>query len=117
MIYDVWLVQALTIGVDYQTFWTLNPRKLTPFVEAYKQKQEYAAREFREKANFSAWLQGVYIARAIAVNFAKNASYFDQPIMLSNSENSEEDVNGDAVKFECWAKTFNQQFHSKKSEE
>lgn len=110
MIYEVWLVQALTIGVDYQTFWTLTPKKLAPFVEAFKQKKEYAAQEFREKANFSAWLQGVYIARAIAVNFSKNTSYFDQPIALSKSEDETQSVNEDAVEFECWAKTFNQQF-------
>lgn len=110
MIYEVWLVQALTIGVDYQTFWTLTPKKLAPFVEAFKQKQKHAAQEFREKANFSAWLQGVYIARAIAVNFAKNTSYFDQPIALSKSEDETQSANEDAVKFECWAKTFNQQF-------
>ena len=67
----MWLVQALTIGVDYQTFWSLTPKKLTPFVEAFKQKREHATEEFRAKANFAAWLQGVYIARAIAVNFSK----------------------------------------------
>lgn len=114
MIYDVWLVQALAIGVDYQTFWTLTPKKLSPFVEAFKQKQEYAARTFREKANFSAWLQGVYIARAIAVNFSKNTSYFDQPIVFSNSEDKGQPANEDALKFECWAKNFNQQFKGPK---
>lgn len=109
-------MQALTIGVDYETFWSLTPKKLIPFVEAFKKKQEYAAQEFRAKANFSAWLQGVYIARAIAVNFSKNASYFDQPIVLTDSAEEREQGKVDAVKFECWAKAFNQQFQNKRPE-
>ncbi len=111
------MVQALTIGVDYQVFWDLTPKKLTPFVEAFKQRQEHTAQEYREKANFSAWLQGIYIARAIAVNFSKNTSYFDQPIALAQQSADEEKGKADAIKFACWAKAFNQQFQNKKPEE
>lgn len=107
-------MQALAIGVDYQTFWNLTPKKLTPFVEAFKEKQAHAAEEFRARANFSAWLQGIYIARAIGVNFSKNMSYFDQPIPLSDPERREKAENADAIKFACWAQAFNQQFRNKK---
>ncbi|MCI8611915.1 MAG: hypothetical protein HFE66_08380 [Clostridiales bacterium] len=104
--------------MDYQTFWDLTPKKLAPFVEAFKQRQEHAAQEYRAKANFSAWLQGIYIARAIAVNFSKNTSYFDQPIVLTQQPAEEGDKGkADAIKFACWAKAFNQQFQNKKPEE
>lgn len=93
-----------------------HAEKLTPFVEAFKQQQKHAAEEFRARANFSAWLQGVYIARAIAVNFSKNISYFEQPIALTDSADTAEKGSADAIKFECWAKAFNQQFQNKKPE-
>ena len=37
MIENVYLPQALTIGgVDYDLLWSLNPRKLQPFVKPLK---------------------------------------------------------------------------------
>ncbi|MFA0815833.1 MAG: hypothetical protein ACC608_08570 [Anaerofustis sp.] len=49
-----WLPQALVIGVSYDLFWTLNPKTLEPFIEAFKQKQIAK----RDEINLSAWLTG-----------------------------------------------------------
>lgn len=92
------------MGVDYELFWQLTPRKLEPFVEAYKQKTELETETFREKTNFAAWLQGIYFARAIAANFSKNTKYFDEPISLQAQDDGGV---AKAVKFEAWAMEFN----------
>lgn len=96
-------MQALSIGVSYDVFWKLTPRKLEPFIEAFKQKSEFEANSFRERTNFAAWLQGIYFAHAIAANFSQNARYFDEPINLNGKENSELQV----AKFESWAINYN----------
>jgi hypothetical protein len=60
------------IGVDYDLFWTLNPKTMQPFIKAFKLSQE--------NKNAEAWLNGVYIRLAIASVFGKNSPYPKQPI-------------------------------------
>lgn len=36
--------------------------------------------ELLSRINFQAWLNGFYIARAVACNLSKDASYYDTPI-------------------------------------
>jgi len=59
------------IGVDYEQFWILNPRKLEPFIKAFSLKQEYDDR--------MAWLQGDYIRMAIASSMSKKVKYPKRP--------------------------------------
>lgn len=100
---DTWLTQALTIGIDYKLFWELNPRKMKPFIEAFKAQQENK----RDEINLAAWLNGYYVSSAIAANFSKNAKYISEPIDLSGKKVEETGLNPDAVKFSAWAKRFN----------
>jgi len=96
-------VQALSIGVDYHTFWTLTPKKLEPFIKAYHKKREFEMECFCEKANFTAWLEGIYFARAIAINFSKDIQYFEKPIDFKSPVHE----TNKAIQFEAWAAKMN----------
>lgn len=61
------------MGVDYELFWTLNPKSLAPFVRAFSLKQKYDDR--------LAWSSGVYIRMAIASNFGKQVKYPQHPFL------------------------------------
>lgn len=50
---------ALSLGIDYNLFWTLNPSKLKPFLKAKEMQQ-------KEK-NHELWLQGAYFNEAISI--------------------------------------------------
>lgn len=103
LINKVWLPQALTIGVGYELFWKLNPKKLKPFMVAFKQKKD----EEIATINYTTWLQGRYNADAINCNFSKNGKYPDKPIDLSGKK---ETPKNKATRFSAWADAFNQQF-------
>lgn len=88
----------MSIGMSYGEFWEGDVALPKFYREAYKLKQE---REL-EQANFGAWLQGFYNAKAYAVvlgnAFAEKGAapleYFDKPIELGKKteEQQEEDV-------------------------
>lgn len=61
------------IGVDYELFWTLNPKSLAPFVKAFELKQQHE--------DTLAWVQGIYIKRAIVSAMNKEAKYPNKPMM------------------------------------
>lgn len=60
------------IGVDYDLFWTLNPKSLSPFVKAFSLKEDYD--------NTLAWSQGLYIRMAIASCLDKKSKYPEKPL-------------------------------------
>ena len=78
----MWLPQALTMGIDYDLFWKLNPRKLEPFLKARELKLK--------QKNEEMWLQGMYIYNAVSVALAngfrkkgaKIQNYIEEPIKL-----------------------------------
>lgn len=78
----MWLPEALSIGVDYSTFWTLNPKKLESFVTAFKQKTEFEFKKKKEEINFSAWLSGVYFGEAVSALLSKKSKYPKEPFPL-----------------------------------
>ena len=96
----------MAIGIDYNTFWQLNPKKLEPFIEAFKTKQK----QEQEQINIAAWLNGLYIQQAIAACFSKGVKYPEKPFSLDKDESKEIDVKEAAVRFEAIAIMFNQQF-------
>lgn len=61
------------IGVDYEFFWTLNPKSLMPFIKAFDLKQKYDDKV--------AWLNGLYVRMAILNSFTKNSKYPNNPLM------------------------------------
>lgn len=75
---------ALVMGVPYDLFWHLNPRKLLPFAEAYRRKNQERSNEM--------WLMGQYVASALdatvcnAMPFTKRkrkGKYFEEPIRVT----------------------------------
>ncbi len=108
LIHTTWLPQALVIGVSYELFWTLNPKTLEPFIEAFKQRQIAK----RDEINLSAWLNGAYVANAISACFGKNGQYPSEPITLNNTkeESEEKTVNAEVLKFGAFAVLFNEKF-------
>lgn len=98
-ILKVILPQCLSIGISYDLFWTLNPRKLEPFYEAEKIKQE----ENYKQINYTAWLNGIYVAEAISTCFTKNKKYPESP----HEAKKEEENWTHAERFGAWATAFN----------
>jgi len=88
----------------------LNPKKLNAFVKAFKEKTEHEAAVFREQANFTAWLQGLYIARAIAANFSKNVRYYSEPIDFNKQP---DDAKAAFERFSIYVEVFNAQFEQR----
>lgn len=82
------LPNALAIGVPYDVFWHLTPKKLNAFYKAFKTKQQIQDEQM--------WLQGqyFYIAayaathNAIAEAFGKKgkAKYIEKPILQEVEE-------------------------------
>jgi len=104
IIENVYLPQALTIGVDYDLFWSLNPRKLQPFVKSFKMKQKIKT----EYINFQTWLQGIYFGKALVASLDKNQEYFKEPIDFQKIKEQKSQEELMAMKFEAWAIAFNQ---------
>lgn len=50
LIWEDFLPNALTIGVPYELFWHLNPKKLKPFYTAFENK-----RKLRDEENWLYW--------------------------------------------------------------
>lgn len=102
----VWLPQSLAIGIPYETFGKLNPRKIKSFDEAYRLKIED---EYR-KINYTAWLHGQYVMSAIGACLSKDAKYPEKPLEPSKEQNQSR---SDAEGFEAWAIAFNMEFEKK----
>lgn len=108
IIENIWLPQCLTIGISYELFLSLNPRTIKPFQTAYKQRKD----EEIATMNYSAWLQGLYVAHAIGSCFSKNSKYPSQPIDFTGK--NQLTLN---QKAELWALAMNEEYYSKHPEE
>lgn len=71
---------ALSIGISYEQFWHLNPRKLKPFEKAYKLRQK--------QIDGQMWMMGRYVLEAFNVvmanSFGKKGThvqYREKPFM------------------------------------
>lgn len=92
MIEQEWLPQALAIGVDYNLFWNLNPRKLKPFLKAEKLRQKHQ--------NEFMWIMGNYIYDAVSVSVYNNLrdkkhrpqKFVEEPFQLFELEEWEKEA-------------------------
>jgi len=66
-------------------------------VRSYRQKKDGELKLWREQANASAWLQGLYVLRAINSCFPQGEDYPSEPIHLLNYDGTktEEEVSKD----------------------
>ena len=90
IIWEETLPYALLIGVPYDLFWHLTPKKFESFEKAYKLK-----RQIEDENN---WCLGIYFCRSLSVALdnafnGKNAKsrYFEQPI-FSNIEKQDQEL-------------------------
>ena len=97
----MWLPQCLSIGVPYETFGKLNPRRIKPFHKAFKAKKD----EEIATMNYDAWLHGLYFSHSINANFGKNGKYPEKPIELGSKKES--NPLSDSERFGAWAIAFN----------
>lgn len=93
---DVMLPNALMIGVDYDLFWTLNPKSLSPFVKAFSLKQKYD--------DATAWRTGMYIRLAIASSMDKNSKYPSKPMLEEGSVKQSNTMTAEQIKNKMMAR-------------
>ena len=76
MIVSEWLPYALSIGIDEDRFWKLNPRLIKPYTKAYRIR--------KQEENVMLYVQGRYFADAIISTVGnmfkgKNTKAFEYP--------------------------------------
>lgn len=107
MIDEVYLPNAIMLGVDYELFWQLSPSKLIPFVRAYEERKKDRLNE----ANFIAWISGVYVSHAVAAVLGEGSGYPERPITIFEDEKSrDERKQKDAQAFGAYAAMFNKTY-------
>lgn len=67
-----------------QEFWNDDPDLLWVYRNLYIQKIEEEAKLQKEIMNASAWLQGLYVHKAIKSAFSRDEKYPEQPIELED---------------------------------
>jgi len=75
------------IGVDYELFWTLNPKSLSPFIKAFSLKQKYD--------DTVAWNIGKYVRIAIGSCLSKSTKYPTKP---DSQNGGTKDMTADEIK-------------------
>lgn len=71
------------MGVNYDLFWTLNPKSLHPFIKAFELKTKYE--------NTLQWQQGLYIQFAVGSILSKDINYPNSPFGDKVKRNTVED--------------------------
>jgi hypothetical protein len=99
IIINSWLPLCLVVGISYELFPSLNPKMIEPFMKAHNMKEE----EEYKQINYTAWLNGMYVASAISACFSKNSKYPEKPYEAKK----EEENWTHAERFGAWAIAFN----------
>lgn len=71
------------MGVEYDLFWTLNPKSLEPFIEAFSIQREYD--------DLVSWREGMYIRLAVASILDSKSEYPKEPFGMDNEPETAED--------------------------
>jgi len=75
-----------------QEFWNDDPDLLWTYRNLYIQKMEQDIKLQKEIINYQAWLQGLYIQRAIASNLSKGIKYFEKPIDFNTKPKTKQEI-------------------------
>ena len=70
------------MGIPYDTFWHLNPKRMKPIEKAYEMKMDGQ----QNRMNLEAWVNGLYVQHAIASVLSKRAKYPAKPLELFGKE-------------------------------
>lgn len=105
------LVYALSLDVEYNLFWKLNPKKLSYFVEAHKIKMK--------NQDFLNYSLGGYIKMGTASLLNKQNKYPSKPFLddidKSKEKTIEETQNEWMLKLKAWATIHNANLKKQKS--
>lgn len=101
-IYKIWLPAAIRYGIPYETFWVINPR----IMELYQNAKKDDVERQQKIIDYTGWLNGMYVTRAISSCFSKRGRYPNQPISL----NEERQELSDEEKFKIWIAEHNRKF-------
>lgn len=93
---------AIRIGIPYSEFMEMNPRILNIYNDEHNKKMQEEA----DMMDYQAWLNGLYVFKAINASLSKGGKYLQERIGLSSKEQYE-DSSIASVKFGEWAKAFN----------
>lgn len=96
------------MGVGYDLFWTLNPKTLSPFIKAFRLRQEYD--------DLQAWRIGGYVRAAIGSAFGKNNKYPEKPLTHKSNEVEEMPMEVIKNKFLAHVELMNTRFKGKEVE-
>lgn len=86
----------------------MTPKAVRMTVEAYQERMEQEIKQKNELIEYQAWISGMYVAHAIACNFAKNASYPDNPLLNREAKGSKQGLT-DGERFAMFAMKHNSQ--------
>lgn len=70
---DKYLPDILAMGMSEELFWTMNPTKIKPYVEAERKKDI--------KHDYWNWMLGAYVKSSIASALDKHNKYSDKPYL------------------------------------
>lgn len=92
------------MGVNYELFWTLNPKTIVPFTKAF-----YLSQQHKDEAD---WRLGQYIRGSIASVLNKNAKYPSKPFLADFDPFETEETRRKKIKqrFMAHATLLNQKF-------
>lgn len=101
----MWLPAALRFGIPIEVFWSLNPKYMYMYQDAYiKEKEEQI-----KLIDVSAYYNGIYVQQAIASCFDKKLKYPKKPLSLIEKK---KELSGEE-KFKLWVEEFNKRFEGK----
>ena len=89
--------QAIRAGMDCQTFWRSNPKRLEQFC---------TGRAYAEDIDLRSWATGYYVALAFCGKLPQSPDLFVVKPELSD----EEEADQMALHFEAWTQINNQRF-------
>lgn len=96
----------MQLGVDTKDFWSLTPKKLQPYIDAFQEKEK---REL-EQLNILAWLNGIYMGYCLTAVFGEHTQYPEKPLEIFQSMNEEEKIKREEQILSAFAATFNANF-------
>lgn len=104
---------AAYCGIGYSEFLKMSPKALL----VYRDEKEKQEKKQLQMADFTSWMTGAYVLRAIGQVVNKNSSYPEKHIFFKDDivdNRSEEEIIAEnteiaSIEFGTWAKAFNNQ--------
>lgn len=84
----MWIPASIRYGIARSEFWNLNPYYMQLYQDEYIKKQKEQA----QLIDMSAYLNGVYMGKAIAAILSKKCKYPDKPLLQQKAEKQIEDM-------------------------